>query len=145
MSLEDAVRTTVEGLAGKLLLGSSFAIIMAVSGLAYRELAGLHSDIADHSSKLSTISQKIDDLILSNDARARSTDAAIDRLTENSQAHAVAIARAETEIEELKGTPPRIGRENAASPPPPFPQIGRALEHIFPAFPGHPRRRRGGH
>jgi len=114
-----------------------------VSGLAYRELAGLHSDIADHSSKLSTISQKIDDLILSNDARARSTDAAIDRLTENSQAHAVAIARVETEIEELKGSPPRIERESA--PPPPIPQIGSALEHIFPAFPGRPRHRRGGH
>jgi len=140
MSLEDAVRNTVEGIAGKLLLGSSFAIIMAVSGLAYRELASLHSDIADHSSKLSSISQKIDDLILSNDARARSTDAAIDRLSEDSQQHAVAIARAETEIEELKS--PRIERNIASPPQLPIPQIGRAIEHIFPIFPTHPRERR---
>jgi predicted nucleic acid-binding Zn-ribbon protein len=146
MSLEEAVRSTVEGLVGKLLLGSAFAIIMGVSGLAYHELSGLHSDIADHSSKLSAISQKIDDLILSNDVRARSADAAIDKLTGDSQQHAIAIARAETEIEELKNAAPRIERETmieAPRIPSPLPQIGAALSHIFPSFPGHRRHGRG--
>lgn len=132
MSLEEAARRTVEGMAGKLLLSAAVTIIIGFSGWTAHQ-------INDHGEKLSGISQKLDDLVQvdidrakTDSARADTTSAAIDRLASDEQAHAVAIARAEAEIESLRSAPPRVEREAlvspaAASPP----NVFKALSHIF--------------
>ena len=47
MSLEDAVRKTVEGLVGNLVLASALTLLIAASGWIHSELSGLHNEISD--------------------------------------------------------------------------------------------------
>ena len=136
MSLEDAVRRSVEGIAGKLLLSLAVATIMGLSTWT------LHS-IADHSTQLSTVLTKIDDLAKADEAHSKVTDAAISKLADDDQKNTTAIAVAEAELNELRRTP-HIAIPAQSSPQ--IPVIGDALSHIFPAItghrPGHSRRGR---
>lgn len=144
MSLEEAARRTVEGMAGRLLLSAAITIILGASGWTAHQ-------IYDHGEKLSGISQKIDDLVVADIARAsaetahdNATDAALGRLAADEQQHAVAIARAETELEQLRldRPPPRYERESLiTSPPPSPPNVFSALAHAFSPARPHWRRR----
>lgn len=146
MSLEEAVRRSVEGLAGKLLLSTAVGAIMAITG------ATLHTVYIDHSKELTGISQKLDDLVVANeertkaeDQRAAVTDAAIAKMADSEQQHSVAIARAEEQIEALERPPNSPApwpyhpmRESYAAPS--APNVIDALTHIF-----NPRHFRRGH
>lgn len=138
MSLDDvtAVRMALEGWVGKTVLGGALTIIIGGIGLIHSEFAELHADVSNHSAKLSGISQKIDDLIIADQNRARSTDAAIGKLADTEQQHSIAIAHAEDEIEAMRRDPPP--HVESIPVPQPLPAIGNALSHIIPGL--HPHR-----
>lgn len=144
MSLEEAARRTVEGMAGKLLLSAAITIIIGASGWTAHQ-------IYDHGEKLSGISQKIDDLVIADNERARAEDAheaaadtALTKLADSEQQHSTAIALAQHELEELRDrerAPPHYERESfVAAPPPIVAPVLNALSHIFTPPRGHHRR-----
>jgi hypothetical protein len=149
MSLENAVRKTVEGLVGKLVLASALTLLIAASGWIHSELSGLHSEISGHSSSLADISRQVVDLTGTVKAHDTKVDGVLDRLTSDDSGHAVVEARQDQEIEQLKHeiAPPHYERESmievgqpappsATSVPQPLPAIGAAINHLFKRLPG---------
>jgi hypothetical protein len=149
MSLENAVRKTVEGLVGKLVLASALTLLIAASGWIHSELSGLHSEISGHSSSLADISRQVVDLTGTVKAHDTKVDGVLDRLTSDDSGHAVVEARQDQEIEQLKHeiAPPHYERESmievgqpappsATSVPQPLPAIGAAINHPFKRLPG---------
>lgn len=142
-----AVRRSVEGMAGKALLASALALILAGVGFLHNEFSSLHAEVGEHSGKLATISQNIVDLTSAIRDHNTTTDAALNKLFDDDQKHAAAIATAEAELEDIRREPPRIiEREPMVSAPratplqQPFAPLGNALSHIFQ--PHHWRGRR---
>jgi hypothetical protein len=149
MSLEDAVRKTVEGLVGKLVLASALTLLIAASGWIHSELSGLHSEISGHSSSLADISRQVVDLTGAVKEHDMKVDGVLDKLTSDDSGHAVVEAKQDLEIEQLKREipPPRYERESmievgqpalpTATPVPrPLPAIGAAINHLFKGLPG---------
>lgn len=144
MSLEEVARRTVEGMVGKALLASALTLIMAGVGFVHNEFSGLHEDISKHSSQLATISQQMGDLIVAVKDHDTTVDAALNKLSTDDQANALAIGRAQAQIEAMRSDPPRIEREFIPAPPTTLPAIGNTFQHLLgiPTHPHHQWRRR---
>jgi hypothetical protein len=106
-----------------------FAVIIGLSGWT------LHT-IYEHSESLSEVSTQIADLSVSVKYHNEQLDASINKLLEDDRVQAVEIAQASQQIQDLQQRPPVIERQAEVAvgprlPPPPFPDLGRAVGRLF--------------
>lgn len=132
MSLEEATRRTVEGLAGKLMLGIATTLIAAGVGYIIRTSIDHTAALAGIARDQAAVVSSITDLKQIMSAHNDVVDKSLDKLNNDEQAHAIAIARAQTELaalEAVRDRPPI--REYVPALPPVNPNIFDALSHAF--------------